>query len=401
MPTAIMAQELARGLARNGHDVTVVTGFPNHPYGRLFPGFHMKWVSSEKLNGYRLIRGCHPVNPSSAIAVRALMTASKLLAYLIGVCYAPRPEVIISFELEPLIGPLLASLIARGFRAKSVNLIFDLYPDTLVNFYKLNNTALLSAGYALEKLAYFLSDRIVVLSRGFAIILTAGKGVPAEKVIQIPVWLDSQDIVPMKRNNAWRREMGIPEEQFVILHAGTIGEAAGADIILETAQRLSPIQDILFLIVGDGPAKQKIQARTQSMALGNVKFLPFQPRERLSELQATADVSLVTLLPGQGKASVPSKILGYMAAARPVVASVDPECDIAELIKQAGCGLTVHPGDSQALSEAIVSLYHTPDLLKTMGNRGRDYFLKNFEKNSVIKRYVELLKQISPENIRI
>jgi colanic acid biosynthesis glycosyl transferase WcaI len=295
MPAAVMAQELAQGLAQNGDDVTVVTGFPNHPYGRIFPGYSMKWVNLENMNGYRLIRGCHPVHSSKVIAVRALMMTSKLLAYLIGVRYAPTPDVIISFELEPLIGPLLASLIARRLRAKSVNLIFDLYPDTLKNVYKLNSHALLKAGYALEKLAYDISDRIVVLSEGLSKILIEEKGVPSEKVVCIPVWLDSKDIAPMGRNNVWRQEMSIPEEKFVILHAGTIGAVAGAEIILEAAQRLSTFQDILFLIVGDGSARSEIQARAQAMALANVRFLPFQPRERLSELQSTADVSLVTL----------------------------------------------------------------------------------------------------------
>ena len=160
MPAAIMAQELAQGLARNGADVTVVTGFPNHPYGRLFPGYELKWVTMEDLDGYRLIRGYHPVHPGSAIPIRALLMACKLLAYLIGAYYAPRPEVIISFELEPLIGPILTSLMARKFNAKSVNLFFDLYPDTLKNLYKVNNFASLKSWLCPGKtcLQYLRSD---------------------------------------------------------------------------------------------------------------------------------------------------------------------------------------------------------------------------------------------------
>ena len=394
MPAAIMAQELAQGLARNGADVTVVTGFPNHPYGRLFPGYESKWVTMEDLDGYRLIRGYHPVHSGSAIPIRALLMACKLLAYLIGAYYAPRPEVIISFELEPLIGPILTSLMARKFNAKSVNLFFDLYPDTLKNLYKVNNFLLLRVGYALEKLAYNISDRIVVLSEGFSRILTTEKGVPPEKVIQIPVWLDSQDIVPLARNNAWRWEMSIPDEKFVILHAGTIGAAAGAEVILEAAQRLSPFQDILFLIVGDGSAKSAIQAQAQAMALPNVKFLPFQPRERLSELQSTADVSVVTLLPGQGKASVPSKVMGYMAAARPVVAAVDADCDTATLIRQAGCGVVVPPGDGAALAEGVLGYYQETEKRKKAGEKGRAFYLEHFEKKVVIQRYNDLIMDL-------
>jgi colanic acid biosynthesis glycosyl transferase WcaI len=395
MPAAVMAQELAQGLVQNGDEVTVVTGYPNHPYGRLFPGYQMKWVSFENVDGYHLIRGCHPVHPSSAHPIRALMLISKVLAYLIGVRYAPPPDVILSFELEPLIGPILTSFMARRFGAKSVNLIFDLYPDTLRNLYTVGSPGLWTAGYTLEKLAYDISDRIVVLSEGFSRILISEKGVPPEKVACIPVWLDAQDITPMAKKNPWRQEMSIPEEKFVILHAGTIGAIAGAEVILEAAQRLSAQQDLLFLIVGDGAAKQDIQARAQSLVLDNVRFLPFQPRERLSELQATADVSLVTLLPGQGRASVPSKVIGYLAAARPVIASVDLDCDTSEMINKADCGVVVQPGDGQVLAETIMDLYEKPHLQESMGKKGREFFLKNFEKGSVIYKYIELLQGLS------
>ena len=198
----------------------------------------------------------------------------------------------------------------------------------------------------------------------------------------------------MDRNNAWRREVSIPDEKFVILHAGTIGAAAGAEVILEAARKLSAFQDILFLMVGDGSAKAAIQALAQKMALPNVTFLPFQPWERLSELQSTADVSVVTLSPGQGKASVPSKVMGYMAAARPIVAAVDANCDTAALIRQAGCGVVVQPGSGMALAKALLNYYKESEKRRTAGERGRAFFLKHFDKNIVIQNYHDLLMDL-------
>jgi glycosyltransferase involved in cell wall biosynthesis len=115
----------------------------------------------------------------------------------------------------------------------------------------------------------------------------------------------------------------------------------------------------------------------------------------LSEVQAAAEVSLVTLAPGRGKTSVPSKVLGYMAAARPVIAAVDEDCDTAELIKKAECGLVAPPGKGEELAEAVLYYYQHPKARELTGVNGRRYFLKHFEKEVVLKRYVELLDALA------
>jgi colanic acid biosynthesis glycosyl transferase WcaI len=206
--------------------------------------------------------------------------------------------------------------------------------------------------------------------------------------------LDSQDIVPMSRDNPWRREMGIPPEKFVALYAGTIGLVSGAGVIIEVAKALENYRDILFLLVGDGYAKEQVQAESQEQGLTNIMFQPFQPRERLSELQATADVSLVTLSPGRGRTSVPSKVLGYMAAGRPTVAAVDLDCDTAYMVRIANCGLVVAAGDRDSVVQAILHYYNNPLEGKVAGQNGRDYFVNNFEKKIIIKKHFNLIQSL-------
>ncbi|MFZ5448845.1 MAG: glycosyltransferase family 4 protein [Thermodesulfobacteriota bacterium] len=392
--TAVLGKELAEALGQQGYQVDVAAGYPHHPYGRIFPGYKKKWLSLEEAEGYRLFRGWHFIHSSPAMLIRSLMMISQCGSYLPIALLTEKPAVVISFDGYPLIGQLTSTIVARMYKAKAVNVIYDIYPDIAVELGKLNNAFLIGIARKIENLIYSWSDKIVVLSEGFRRTLVEEKGVDPKKVAVIPVWLDAKDIFPLPRDNPWRREMGIPLEKFVILYAGTIGLVSGAEMIVEVAQSLAPYQDIQFLLVGDGYGKELVRSRVQEKGLKNIRFLPFQPRDRLSELQATADVSLVTLAPGRGRTSVPSKVLGYMAAARSVIASVDQDCDTADMIREAKCGIVIPPGNPGAMVDAVLSYYDNPAKTRLCGERGRTYFLKNFEKTVVIKKYYKLLQEL-------
>jgi colanic acid biosynthesis glycosyl transferase WcaI len=395
MPAAaVLTRELAQEIGHRGGQVTVVTGFPHHPGGRLFPGFHKRWVQIEEQNGYRVVRGWHVIHPSPALPVRALLMASKCASFLSSARYAVKPDVVISFEGYPLIGPLTSALIARRYGAKLISVIYDIYPDIAIELGKVRNPLLIKVLRKVEDMTYRWSDRVAVLSESFRQNLIKEKGVDPGKIAVVPVWLDAADIVPQSRDNAWRREMGIPTEKFVVLYAGTIGLVSGAEVILAAARRHKSKPDILFLLVGGGYAKDRVEVEARRLGLSNIRILPFQPRERLSELQATADVSLVTLAPERGRTSVPSKVLGYMAAARPIVASVDADCDTAQMIREAGCGLVVAPGEGEAIAQAVWHYYDSPEQRAGDGLKGRQYFLENYEKKKVIGKFMDMLADL-------
>jgi len=388
-----MVQELAEDLSRQGNEVTVAAGFPHHPYGRLYPGIEKGWVREENRNGYRVVRGWHLILPNPGIIPRSLVMASQAAAFLISGRHCFQPDVIISYG-PPLIGPLVSSRLAKRSKAKLVTVIYDIYPDILLETGYRLNPMLIRLLERLEQSVYRRSDRIVVLSDGFRRTLVEGKGVASQKVSVIPVWLDSRDIQPLDRNNPWRQEMGIPPEKFVVLYAGTIGLVSGAEVVLEAAEQLDHYPEILFLFVGEGQVKEKLAQKAGSLGMKNVRFLPFQPRERLSEVQAVADVSLVTLASGRGRTSVPSKVLGYMAAARPVLAAVDADCDTAKLVMEARCGLTVTPGSAEDLSKGILNLYQDAEGREKMGRKGRAYFVEYLEKDRVLSQYTELIQRL-------
>ncbi|MFZ2089288.1 MAG: glycosyltransferase family 4 protein, partial [Desulfobaccales bacterium] len=349
--TAVLGYELAEELARLGHQVTVAAGYPHHPSGRIFPGYCPKLVSVEQSNGFILVRGWHFIHPHPSLISRSLIMISQCASYVISSLKIQRPDIVISFDGYPLLGPLTSALIARHFRAKLISVIYDLYPDIAVELGKLKNPGFIKLARKLELMTYRDANRIVTLSEGFRQTLIREKNVNGQKVEVIPVWLDAHEVRPQPRENSWRMQMNIPLEKFVVLYAGTIGLVAGAEVLIQAAQHLSAHPDILFLLVGDGYGKEQVQQQAKASGLRNIRFIPFQDRGVLSEVQATADVSVVTLAPGRGRTSVPSKVLGYMAAAHPVVAAVDEDCDTAQLIRQAGCGVVVHPGSGDALAK--------------------------------------------------
>lgn len=396
-PTGVMVRELAIDFARRGHKVTVATGFPHHPYGRLYPGYKKNWIQTENQNGIRVMRVWHLINPRPSLLTRALVMASQTLSFLIAALNSSPPEVIIAGP-PPIIGPLISGLVAKRYGAKLVPFIYDIYPDIAVELGWLKNATVIKAAQSMEKLMYHWSERIILLSDRFRDILIDRKGVEPEKLAVIPLWLDGRDVEPMNRDNPWRKKMGISPDKFVVLYSGTIGLVSGAEVVLDAAQQLTSYRNILFLMVGDGSAKDQVEAKAQQAGLKNIRFLPLQPREYLSELQATADVSLVTLAPGRGRTSVPSKMLGYMAAARPVIAAVDSYCDTAELVRIAGCGKVVPPGQGKELAEAIIHYYRHSEDRQSTGRKGRQYFLANFERKVVLNEYISLIEGLVTTN---
>lgn len=384
-----MVGELARYLARNGWDVTVCAGLPHHPYGRLFDGWHWRpWQRTWEEN-VEVIRTGHFVHPSRAIPIRGAVYATQALCAAAAALMSRKADIVLVYG-PPLVGPNLGAVVAARHGAKHACVVYDIYPDIAVETGRISNPAVIAFSRALETLQHRASDLIIVLAKGLKKTMIE-KGVSPEKIAVVPVWLDPDEIKPLPRDNAWRQEQGIDPETFVVLYAGTIGIISGARMVAEAAHLLSDHQEILFLFVGDGDEKIHVKRRSQALGLKNMRFLPFQPRERLSETLATADVGLVTLSPGRGRTSVPSKVLGYMAAGRPVIASVDPDSDTADEIRACNNGIAVPPADGDALAAAVLKTASNRGLLEQYGTASRARFEAQYDKKLVLDSYTERL----------
>ena len=183
--------------------------------------------------------------------------------------------------------------------------------------------------------------------------------------------------------------------RFVVLFAGNLGYIAVLDTVLDAAQLSKHDSNIIFLIVGEGNVKSRLVKRAELMGLTNMRFLPTQPKEVLPDMLGAADVSLVTLNRHLGQLNVPSKIYSIMASARPVLASVPDDSEIAWLVQDADCGVWVPPENPHSLAKAIQSLKKQPELLKRLGANGRQYVCENFDRKILTRHYHQLLHQVA------
>ena len=390
-PTAVMAAELAAGLARRGLDVTVAAGRPHHPTGNAAPGYGGLW-RSDAADGYRVVRLWHPTFESRRIAVRAWVMATQMVSTTIAAAMSGRPDVVLSFGGPPLVGPVLSGLLAGAWGAPLVTVIHDLYPDVAVESGAVRSSVLIGAARLAERLQYRLSDRLIVLGETTRDLLVEAHGIPTERLSVLPVWLDPDEIRPGPRDNAWRREAGIGSDRFVVLYSGTAGIVSGAGVLEEVSRLVD--DDVDLVLVGGGAAWKALDDRRRSGALPpNVRLYPYQPRERLAEVQAASDLSLLTLLPGRGRTSVPSKLQGYMAAGRPVLASVDDACDSSILVRRGGFGLVVPPCDARAIADGIREARRDPARLGAWGASARSVFERENAREPIVDRYADLLRE--------
>lgn len=388
-----MAAELASGLARRGLEVAVASGLPHHPTGRVADGHARLW-RVERRDGYRVLRLWHPTFESRRIAARAFVMATQMFSTSLAAVAGGRPDVVLSFGGPPLVGPVLSGILASAWRVPLVTVIHDLYPDVAVESGAIRHPVLVGTARWAERLQYRLSDHIVVLGETTRDLLIRYRQVPGDRISVLPVWLDPDEIRPGPRDNSWRREAGIGPERFVVLYSGTAGIVSGAGVIDQVSRSVD--SDVDVVLVGGGSAWNELEERRRTGALpANVRLFPYQPRERLAEVQAASDLSLLTLLPGRGRTSVPSKLQGYMAAGRPVLASVDDDCDSARLVRRGGFGLVVPPCDAGAIVEGIREARLDPDRLAGWGRRAREVFERENAREPIIDRYETLVRGLA------
>jgi putative colanic acid biosynthesis glycosyltransferase WcaI len=316
------------------------------------------------------------------------------LSAMISLLRVPDPDVVITHSPILMIGlPVLALRILKG--TPFVYHVQDIYPDVAIQSGALRPGIWTNLLAHLERAAYKLGAAIPVISDGF-VDLMVGKGVARDRIALIPNCVDTDLIRPLPKLSRLRRQLGL-EDKFVVLYAGNVGFGQGLEAVIQTAGLLVDQTSIHFLIVGEGATLDSLTGMVKQMALPNVTFAGFQPRESVPDVLATADVSLVPMKKGVALHSVPSKVWSIMASGRPMIISVDGTSDTYRIVTTAGAGVAVEPENPEALCQAIQSMYASPASLETMGARGREYVESNLGRSVAARRFEELLRQVVPQ----
>ena len=387
--------ELSESFVEKGHKVTVVTGFPRENIKELPDKYKSKLFLREIMNGIQVLRVAAMSFPRNIPVVRGMEQFILSLQFLWGGLISGRQDVVLVYS-PPL--PLGLSTILLN-RAKQIPFVFnmqDIYPQCIIDLGILKNPLLIKLFEGMEKFIYKKADYITVHSEGNREHVIS-RGIIPNKVVVLPNWVDTDMIAPSDRLNKFREENNLGNK-FVVSYAGVMGYAQDLSTIIKSAERLKNYEDILFLLVGDGPMKEGLEQQVETLGLKNVKFLPMQPREKYPEVLAASDVGLVTLTREIVTPVVPAKLLNIMASGRPVVASLDLSGDTPKIIKASQCGYCVEPESPEMLAQTILKLYDEPVLREEFGRNGRKYAEEHFSRTVCIKIYEELFEKACNQN---
>jgi colanic acid biosynthesis glycosyl transferase WcaI len=390
-PESFRINDLAIGLRERGHEVTVLTGMPNYPSGRLFPGYSLFSPGQETFEGIPVHRV--PLIPRGGgqrwrLALNYLSFAffASLLAPFR--CRGPF-DLIFAYEPSPITVGLPAIVLKKFKRAPIMFWVQDLWPESLSATGAVRSKLLL---YWVAKLVHFIyrrCDRILVQSEGFIPSVTA-LGADSRRVAYFPNWAEAlYRPVATPENAPERKEV---PAGFCVMFAGNIGAAQSFETILEAAALLRHHHDIHWVVIGDGHRRAWVEAQIVERGLKEkVHLLGLRPAEVMPRYFALADALLVTLKRDPIFAlTIPSKVQSYLACAKPILAALDGEG--ARVVRESGVGIVCPAEDAKALAESVLRLSRmSPHERAVMGQRGRAYFEAKFEREKLLDRLEGLM----------
>jgi colanic acid biosynthesis glycosyl transferase WcaI len=397
---AARAAELSRHWAAAGHDVSVLTGFPNHPTGVVPLEYRRKFrrlVAHEQTDGVNVIRTWLLPFPNRKAHERMLNYSSFCISAATTGFFLKQPDVVIATSPQLLVG-LSGWWLARSKRVPFVFEVRDLWPESLAAVGMGEGNSLLHR--SLAKIAGFLyrhADRIVVVTPAFEDYLVEHWRVPREKISVIENGVETQLFAPEPSSGkaaiAMRKEFA-SEGKFVVSYIGTMGMAHGLETIIAAASQLRDANpEIIFLMLGEGAEKERIAALARERGLTNLRFVDQQPREKVPAYISASDVCLVLLKKTElFKTVIPTKMLEFMSCARPVILGVDGQARA--ILEEARGGLVIEPENSDALVDAIRYLATNREAARALGKNGREYVVRNFSRQQTAERYIRVLEHL-------
>ncbi|UNC93619.1 glycosyltransferase family 4 protein [Candidatus Contubernalis alkaliaceticus] len=404
--------EFARELKRRGHEVQVLTGFPNYPGGSLYPGYRVRPLQREVLEGIPVIRvPLYPSHDKSSLRRMANYFSFAFSASLLGTLLVKKADCMHVYHPPATVGfPALALNFFR--RIPFVYDVQDLWPDTL------GATGMLSQGPILKSVDWWcrrLYQRaacVAVLSPGFKKALIK-RGVPPEKIEVIYNWSEEKQFLSCRKKQEQplqhqagdspqhkeRRQLAQSlglQGKFNIIFAGTMGQAQALDAVLSAAARIAgKYPRIQFVFVGGGVDVPRLKQRAAEMKLDNVIFLPRLPLSEIGAVLELAEVLLVHLKDDPlFSITIPSKTQSYLAVGKPILMGV--RGDAADLVKQAGAGITCTPQDPDSIAGAVEKLYNLQGpQLEALGRAGRDFYQRELSLVTGVKKFEAIFERIA------
>jgi colanic acid biosynthesis glycosyl transferase WcaI len=376
--------EMAEWLAGRGHEVRVVTAPPYYPQWHIAAGYANRWsvcvMGAAKLKVFRCPLWV-PMQPSGIKRVLHLMSfmLSSFPVMLSQIFW--KPNIVLVIE-PPLFCAPQALLVSMLSGAKAWLHIQDFEVDAAFELGLLGSKRARQFASFLERFGMQRFDRVSTISGKMSEKL-AHKGVEKSRVVLFPNWVGLDEIYPLSEASPFRAQLGLGKARCVALYSGNMGEKQGMEVVLDAAVMMAADEGIHFVLCGDGVARERL--RKQYEGLKNVTWLPLQPIEKLNELLNLADVHLLPQRADVADLVMPSRLLGMLASARPVLATALPNTQVGEAVEQ--CGVLSPPQDAQAFARALRKLSDNPAWRAQLGTAGRAMARERFSREAVMGKF--------------
>ncbi len=395
--TAQIMGNLVVDLQSKGHELVVLTTSPHYnrdPEAEARQPLGNYWGTIVRRSSYKDILVYHVIMPRKSASLVARMfplLSFHILSMLVGLTVVPHCDLTLVVSPPITIG-LVAWLFKLFRRNRYIYNVQEIYPDYAISLGAIRDRRLIWFLYRLERFVYDQTSAVTVIAPHMARRLLE-KGIPPHKVRVIPNFVDTDELCPLSKDNYFSRHYGV-HNKFLVSYAGNMGPAQDLETFIESAKILREYRDIHFMLMGDGMLREKLRRRVVELNLDNFTFLPYQPYSLMPQIYAASDLCLVPQKPRIADVAVPSKVYRIMACARPVLAYTTLGSDLADLVKDAQCGIVVEAGSSERLAKAILEAYRHPELLQMMGLAGRKRVLECYSRQAVSALYHTLIESV-------
>jgi glycosyltransferase involved in cell wall biosynthesis len=383
----------AKELLKLGHEVEVLTGFPNYPEGKIYNGYKIRFLQRETIDGVPVIRvPLYPSHDRSGWRRFVNYVSFALSAAIIGPWVVKKADVAYVYHPPATIGfPAAMIKLLRGI--PFVYDIQDLWPDTLTATGMFTNKLGLWLVDRWCRFVYWAANKIIVLSPGFKNALIE-RGVPGDKIKVIYNWVDDTMVKQVPKNPALAAKLGL-DGKFNIAFAGNMGKAQALEAVIVAANILkNEYPNLQFVFVGTGVEVENLKIKTHDAGLENILFIPQQPLSEMGAILALADVLLVHLKDAPlFRITIPSKIQAYMAAGRPVLVGV--RGDAADLVINAKAGFSCLPQDAESIADGVRKFIKmSRQELDAMGENGRKFYQQELALAVGTKQFAGVLESV-------
>ena len=390
---AARISELARMWADSGHDVTVVTGLPNHPTGRVPEAYRNVLFRHERFGNVKVWRNWLYATPNEGFVKKTLSHLSFMASTLLLSVPRLRSTDVLVVSSPTFFVAITVCIAHWLWRIPYVFEVRDLWPGVFVELGIIKNRAMIRSLEAIEMFLYRRAALVVVVTESFKEILVA-RGLSAKHVAVITNGVDTDVFRPHNDASLTIKACHGISARRVVLYIGAHGISHALGSILEVAEQFRHEPELAFVFVGDGAEKQQLMKAATARRLANVQFFPSQPRESVPLWYAAADIVLVPLrrIP-IFDSFIPSKIFEILGCERPIVASVRGEAR--RILERSGGAIVVEPEDGAAIASAIRRLLADNDQRETLAKRGGTFVRAEYDRRVLGGRYLQLLESVT------